>query len=652
MKLKKENRIQRFPRGSILNGRYEIVRLVGCGGIGEVYQVLDKELENQAVAIKVLHPFLCNEKATLQRFQNEVFIARQLSHPNVVRVYDFAEEEGLFYLTLEYVSGCDLSEVSESYLSSRLPETDALYILRQIAEGLAFAHKRNIVHRDLKPQNILVDKTGLAKLSDFGLAHSIETDSGLTKTGELIGSPAYLAPEQFMKSQPDTRADVYAFGILAYELLCGDLPFNSTSYYDLAKQHREQSFPIDKLRRHCDNDELCSLILECCDKDLERRPRDAQAIAERLTDSSNYERSEKTLKTIVTQRKKDSFITNSDGEAITLRSWMWAIILITLFATALTDSARKRVVGDLALIQQHTGVSTKFLRSFLLFGTSEVPSLDALKELTLMSEDDHDLYEVNVFLNSGVNLKSRLDNETRNTILHHLSGSFNSKINRILRQAKLNHAINERNNLGETPLIRALRAGQKDYTYYILTNNLRLAEIDKTTHLPTFDEENIEVFSGNYFNAKFTGTVVPGADITIPDKEGNYPVHIAATNNDRMSLEYLLEINRYKPRFSESTMDGEGHTALHICVLRNNPETLEYLLTQNFNVDMRDREGRTPLMLALAQRADTNNKQIVALLLRTGASLKARDNSSLTALDYAKNNNRMNELNELNVLKE
>jgi len=226
----------RFPPGTLLAQRYRIVSMLGRGGMGEVYRANDLLL-GQAVALKFLPVQWTSDESTLGRFRNEVRIARQISHPNVCRVYDIGEAEGATYLSMEYVDGEDLASLLRRI--GRLPQHKALEIARQLCAGLAAAHDKGVVHRDLKPGNIMLDGQGQLRITDFGLA-------GVA--GELkdirSGTPGYLAPEQVSGLEVTARSDIYALGVVLHEVFTGKRPSADST-------HPELTADVDRVIRRC-----------------------------------------------------------------------------------------------------------------------------------------------------------------------------------------------------------------------------------------------------------------------------------------------------------------------------------------------------------------------------------------------------------------
>ena len=232
----------RFSPGDIIAGRYEVCALLGRGGMGAVYQAKDKELRDTQVALKLLHTELAEDATEFERFRNEVLIARELTHPNIVRIHDLQKApEGFYYISMEFVDGASLKSYLKTHDSLSFPELLDLFC--QVLEGAAQAHRKGVVHRDLKPDNIIVSKEGELKLVDFGISRLMEQNLQLTKTGHSVGTPSYMSPEQIRGGHLDARSDVYALGIIGYQLVSGKLPFTATSYVEVAYKHIEQPLP-------------------------------------------------------------------------------------------------------------------------------------------------------------------------------------------------------------------------------------------------------------------------------------------------------------------------------------------------------------------------------------------------------------------------
>src|SRR5271155_4700189 len=226
--------------GTLLGTRYEIVQILGQGGMGAVYKATDLEIE-RVVALKVIRPDLASQPDILQRFKQELILARQITHRNVIRIFDLSEANGIKFITMEFIDGQDLkSLVTEK---GRMSVDEAVRIVEQVCLALEAAHNEGVVHRDLKPQNIMIDKQGRASVMDFGIARSTEA-GGMTMTGMVIGTPEYMSPEQVMGEHVDVRSDLFTLGVIMYELFTGSMPYKAdTVQAAMFKRTRERPKP-------------------------------------------------------------------------------------------------------------------------------------------------------------------------------------------------------------------------------------------------------------------------------------------------------------------------------------------------------------------------------------------------------------------------
>jgi serine/threonine protein kinase/Tfp pilus assembly protein PilF len=283
----------KLPKGTLFAGRYEVIEAIGQGGMGRVYKVHDKELD-APVVLKVLLPGVAADPETISRFRNELKLSREISHKNVCRMFDLNMSKETYYITMEYVAGESLKTVIQ--MTKKLSIATALDITKQICEGLGEAHCHGVVHRDLKPGNILIARNGTAKILDFGLAQSIESQ-GITATGIIIGTPQYMSPEQVQEKTVDKRSDIYSLGVLLYEMLTGQLPFQADSPVRLALKHVKEK-PLEPKELNLKIPSVVSrVILKCLEKEKEARYQSTEELYAELS------RIEKTL----TTTEKDDF---------------------------------------------------------------------------------------------------------------------------------------------------------------------------------------------------------------------------------------------------------------------------------------------------------------------------------------------------------
>ncbi|MFC2166339.1 protein kinase [Acidobacteriota bacterium] len=267
-----------LQRGMTFAERYEVIEELGKGGMGKVYKVIDTEI-NTEVALKLIKAEITEDERTIERFRNELKIAREISHKNVCRMFDLNKEKGTYYITMEFVAGQDLKGLIRQ--SGQLAIGTTIRIAKQIASGLAEAHRMGIIHRDLKPSNILIDKEGQAKIMDFGIAQSIKTKS-ITGSGMMVGTPEYMSPEQAEAKKLDLRSDIYSFGIILYKMVTGVLPFEGDTPLSVAMKHKSEIPSDPRAKNALVSEDLSRLILKCLEKEKENRYQDAEEILEEL----------------------------------------------------------------------------------------------------------------------------------------------------------------------------------------------------------------------------------------------------------------------------------------------------------------------------------------------------------------------------------
>ena len=274
-----ESRSWDLPTGSIFGGRYQIIEQLGRGGMGRVYRAIDTKAREE-VAIKLIRPDIAEDKRTLDRFVNEIKLVHKISHRNIGKMYHLGEDQGLHYITMEYVPGEDLKSFIRR--SRRLDIATTVTIAKQVCSGLNEAHDAGIVHRDLKPGNIMIDKEGNAKILDFGIARAVGTQ-GVTAEGSVIGTPEYMSPEQVDGRDSDKRSDIYSFGVILFEMVTGRLPFAADTPFVVAFKQQSERPPLPEDLNPQTPPQLSAIILRCMEKDREKRYQSTEEICRDLS---------------------------------------------------------------------------------------------------------------------------------------------------------------------------------------------------------------------------------------------------------------------------------------------------------------------------------------------------------------------------------
>lgn len=263
-----------FQIGDLLGGRYEILQLLGEGGMGAVYKAADRELD-RFVALKVIRPELASNPSILARFKQELLLAHQVTHRNVIRIYDLGEAEGVKFITMEFIEGQDLRALIRE--KKKFAPEEAVEVIQQVGQALDAAHSVGVIHRDLKPQNIMQDGTGRILVMDFGLARTVE-GAGMTQTGALVGTMEYMSPEQALGKDLDQRSDIFALGLIFFELLTGKTPFAAESAIaSLVKRTQERATPVSNIDAQIPG-ALSGIVSKCLERDLNERYQNASAI--------------------------------------------------------------------------------------------------------------------------------------------------------------------------------------------------------------------------------------------------------------------------------------------------------------------------------------------------------------------------------------
>ena len=265
-------------KGQKINDRYQIIKSIGEGGMANVYLAYDTILDRN-VAVKVLRGDLATDEKFVRRFQREALSASSLSHPNIVEVYDVGEDNGQYYIVMEYIEGKQLKQLLKK--RGKLTISEVIDIMLQISDGLSVAHDNYIIHRDIKPQNIMILENGLVKITDFGIAMAMNSTQ-LTQTNSVMGSVHYLPPEQANGKGSTLQSDIYSMGILMYELLTGELPYKGDNAVEIALKHLKEPLPSVREKVPEVPQSVENIIIKATAKNPKNRYPDARAMNEDL----------------------------------------------------------------------------------------------------------------------------------------------------------------------------------------------------------------------------------------------------------------------------------------------------------------------------------------------------------------------------------
>jgi serine/threonine protein kinase/Tfp pilus assembly protein PilF len=388
--------IKELTAGTTFARRYQIIEDLGKGGMGRVYKVFDTEVREK-MALKLLNPDIAGDERTIERFRNELKLARAISHRNICRMFDLGREEGTYYITMEYVSGEDLKSLIHRI--GALPVGKAVSIARQVSEGLSEAHRLGVVHRDLKPQNIMIDREGNARIMDFGIARSLAA-RGITGAGVMIGTPEYMSPEQVDGKEADQRSDIYSLGIILFEMVTGHLPFEGDTPLSVAVKQKSERPPDPKSLNAQIPDELGRIILKCLEKPKEKRYQSADEV---LTEFAKIEKELPTTSQPLTIRRP--LTSKQITVQFSLKKALWpivALISVVIIGFAVwkilphkAELKRSIVVigftnrtGDQNLDYLKEAIPNLLITSLEQSGHFQVTSWERLKDLLLQSGRD------------------------------------------------------------------------------------------------------------------------------------------------------------------------------------------------------------------------------------------------------------------------
>jgi serine/threonine protein kinase/Flp pilus assembly protein TadD len=320
---------QGLQPGVLFGGRYEILGVLGQGGMGAVYKARDRELD-RLIALKVIRPELATDPAILARFKQELILSRNITHKNVVRIFDLGEAEGIRFISMEFVDGEDLRTLLRR--AGKFSPKEAVSVVEQVCRALDSAHSEGVIHRDLKPQNIMRDKNGRIVVMDFGLARSLG-DSGMTQTGAIVGTMEYMSPEQALGSTLDQRSDIFSVGLIFFELLTGRAPYQAdTAIASLMKRTREDAQPASDIDATVPKS-LSAIVSRCLEREAANRYHSAVELLQQLaTWEANPNISIESLSQMIPHPivRRSRFNLDLPG-----KSWMWigGAVLVIVLAT-------------------------------------------------------------------------------------------------------------------------------------------------------------------------------------------------------------------------------------------------------------------------------------------------------------------------------
>lgn len=554
---------------TVLGERFELLSSAGTGGMGWVYKARDRRSDH-VVAIKLLFPHLIQNPENLARFRNEVLIARRLSHPHIVRTYTFDELDGHYALTMEFVDGVSLAD-HISAQSQPFEEGEAVRILLELTAALTCAHAHGIVHCDLKPANILLTADGTVKIADFGISQLLHL--GLHRAGGnmVVGTPLYMAPEQFDGGRVDFRTDLYSLGVLAFELLTGTPPFTGDSFFALAAQHRESAVPPADRRRSGVSDELWSIVRDLLEKNPNDRPASAASVLGRLQsleaaatlppplqivvpDSSYVQRIETAPERFSIWRKWS--LLSRRGKALAATATVLAGVGIFLFAARTNHATRMRVGAAIFTVEKLFDTRFNAPRSFL--GYSEVDGHSHAELFGMLCGQDHRYRRFHEYVFAIIvgGLDLNAFSEDGDTYIHCAitrdSWYRERHVEMILSRGL---SINVRNRLtGDTALHQLVRAESLSRAEFIFD------------HSP---------------------------DLNIRNYNGDTPLHLAARAGYFQGLITLLRHGA-----DVNVQNGQGETPLHLLIQKGSNVGAREIVPFTPDLTLKDVYGRTPLALA------------------------------------------------------
>lgn len=622
-----------FSSHALFDDRFEIVAELGRGSFGTVYQARDVALGVE-VALKVLHLHRSTNESAVSRLKAEVTLTRPLTSRNLVRIYDLKiSSSGELYLSMELVSGPDLATLIQVQPDGGFPLAHALQILTDVARGIAHAHERGLIHRDLKPQNILISEHGTAKVGDFSLAKALaDEESSLTQTGELLGTPYYMAPEQFQSLHVDERVDIYSWALLAFELLSGRRPFSSPAYYTLAEMHRVKPLPNLRPIRPDVPAWLVELIEQAASKDRRDRPATMIAVLQILESQSgglNPEDAGSALLAPWRRRLQGRFLRSRRKRRVivavlTLTCFIGGAVLFRIFprqAFYLGATVQSRLGSTLAEpLRAYVGMPNRADDRTLL-----AELLGALE-----STNDPDAVENSVLglIGAGVPL-DRIDSNESTPLVRAIDLDRERIISLMIAKGA---DLSLRGKMGENLLSYAISRQRNDACAALLESRRDWSSADVLGRTPLHyaAEGSFFLVGRALLTGKTSGYAVPPVSPDIQAKDGSTALHLLARSGASVPESMLVGYDLR--RADLSLKDSEGRTALWYAASLSGSMLTHYIRGGSQELlNERDSKGISPLEAALGRLNDHN----VMELIEHGADPCQRTSRGRTPLEFA-----------------
>ncbi len=560
-----------LEQNKLLEQRYQLVSLLGSGATGSVFLAHDTQCDNHKVAIKLLHPHLLLDNNTYSRFRSETRITMRLSHPNILTSFGMGRHSReICFLKMEYCDGISLAELMNE---TRYQEDPSFFllVLRSVADALAYAHSLGIVHRDIKPENVLVTSDREVLVADFGIAQMVRQESNLTGHGKVLGTPYYMSPEQLRSELIDGRADMYSFGVMAFQLITGRLPYRATSFWELADQHITSEIPVALLEESTAPDWLTSLVFNCMQKNRKDRPGSMADVLSLIDEHSDI--SSTTHSAARVRNEKGSAVLREHPNTLyqiqknsdrTLRIFLYCGLALLIFAPPRVNSSARWRYSIISLAAERQ-LDTKLPWLRMLLNTEA----DVAYPESLFRKDLYRHHALPLLL---AGYDPNYYDESRGAYPIHFAVA--NHYPRLLRElCKSGALVNVRDSEGRTPLYLAVEKGYTELLRYLIENNA---------------DPNI----------------VPVSQLSA--------LTIAAKNARYDIIKILLEESRVA--VIQDFADEEGNTPLHHAVRSRNSEAVALLISHVAAIDVANSAGLTPIDLANQLQPREEFKEIIELL--------------------------------------